>query len=154
MAEKPTFPEFEQRDLPDESQFTDVTECKSGALDKGKDKVRSLYQEAPLAYFRVGMDGTIDDCNKMAEQLSGYSMEEVHGKNMRELFAEAPESGGKSEAIFDRILQDDTVHNERVRMVKKDGLPTWASLSAKAIKDSDGKTTKVLLMIRLPVSRK
>ncbi|MFH1671890.1 MAG: PAS domain-containing protein [Pseudomonadota bacterium] len=121
----------------------------NGAPDEVAEKIGDLYQEAPLAYFRVGTDGRIDDCNKMAEQLSGYGTEELHGKHMKELFAEASESRGKSETIFDRILQDDVVHNQPVQMVKKNGLPIRANLGSMAIRNPEGKTTKVLLMISM-----
>ena len=120
----------------------------NGAPDEVAQNLRNLYQEAPVPYFRVRIDGRIDDCNKMAEQLSGYSKQEVHGRHMKELFAQLPESRGKSKAIFDRILQDDIVQDEQVQMVKKNGSSIRASLSSKAIRNSEGKTIKVLLMIR------
>lgn len=153
MSEKPTFQEFEPCDQADEAQLTtaqatDVTESESRTLDEIMENLRSLYQEAPLAYFIVGLDGTIEGCNKIAEQLSEYRTEELYGKHIKELFREPSENRRKIETILDNLLQGDVIHNEQVQIVKKDGSVICGSLTPMVIKSSDGKIIKSLLMIR------
>jgi PAS domain S-box-containing protein len=126
----------------------EAVKCKeAGPSRKCRRKLSALYQDSPLAYFTVGIDGIISDCNKMAQHLCGYTTEELSGRNMIELFAEAPESTRKLKAIFDRFVVGEVIDNERVQIVTKDGSPIWGSLTVKAMKNVAGKINKGLFVV-------
>lgn len=60
-------------------------ESRTKALTEEKKRFESLFQLAPDAIFLEASDGTILDCNRKAEEVSGYSRMELLSMNAREL---------------------------------------------------------------------
>ena len=58
------------------------TERLTRNLRHSENRLRILYDYAPDAYFLIHEDGTITDCNKSAENLLGYSKNEIVGDNL------------------------------------------------------------------------
>ena len=50
------------------------------ALYESEERYRDLYNEAPNAYFSVGMNGFIERANHSATELLGYSLDELVGR--------------------------------------------------------------------------
>ena len=61
----------------------DITEEKNIAkeLDDSKEKLSSLFENAPDAYYLMDEDGVFTDVNVATEKLFGFSREELIGKN-------------------------------------------------------------------------
>lgn len=73
------------------------------ALIRDQDKsAPALFEEAPMAYFTIGTDRAIKDCNHMAQELLAYSKEELIGKDIVELMADSQRK--KGEAVWERLL--------------------------------------------------
>ncbi len=106
-------------------------------LLESEEKFRTLYQEAPVAYFSLGRNREIDDCNSMAEALCGYGRSELIGKNFIELCADAPDGREKFAAIFPRFLSGELGKNERILLIQKDGSLRWGSIVINAISSPD-----------------
>ena len=106
-------------------------------LLESEKKFRALYQEAPIAYFSLGQKQDIDDCNIMAESLSGYDRSELIGKNFIELCADAPDGREKFDAIFPKFLSGELSKNERILLIRKDGSLRWGSIVINTIFATD-----------------
>jgi PAS domain S-box-containing protein len=117
------------------------------ALEESEKKYRDLYQEAPIAYFRIGTDGIIAGCNKMAEKVSGYKSEQLIGKAILDLFPAAPDGKARAKAICGRFLNGETIRHERVRMIREDGSLIWGSLTVGGTRDRSGKKIERRLMV-------
>lgn len=61
----------------------DITSRKQAedALQQSEEKYRTLMEDAPISICNVDLEGTVTFVNKRFEEVSGYSREEVVGKN-------------------------------------------------------------------------
>ncbi len=102
-------------------------------------RYRDLYEEAPVGYLSVGVDGRILSANHRAAQLVGYSAEELQGLPVAGLFASTPAGKTRDAESFRRFLAGEEVSGLEVEMRRKDGRPLWISLWMKPIRGEDGK---------------
>jgi PAS domain S-box-containing protein len=107
-------------------------------LKQSEEQYRDLYEEAPNAYFSVGVDGVIRRANRSAVELLGYSRDELVGWPISELYADTPNGKVKAQAIFRRFLAGEEVRNEELEMRRADGGEVWVNLSVRPIRDKEG----------------
>ncbi len=118
--------EFDARALADE---------KMREAEREKEKFQQLFQFAPDAIFLQTLDGHIIDCNRRAEEISGYSRSELLDMNASDLVPERykeliPEeveelrSTGESFAIGTNIRKDGEEYPVEVssRTITREGL--------------------------------
>ena len=74
------------------------------ALRESEKRYRDLYEEAPNAYFSVGVDGCIKQANRSATKLLGYSLDELIGQPVFDLYADTPNGKAKAQGEFKRFL--------------------------------------------------
>ena len=67
------------------------------ALRESEARYRDLYDEAPIAYFSVSEDGDVVQANRKAEELLGYTVDELIGRPALSLYADTP--NGKDAAL-------------------------------------------------------
>lgn len=80
------------------------------------------------------IDGTIINWNKGVSRISGYSEEEIIGKNFRVFYTEFDQENEEPERLLDRAIVDGRAQEEGWR-VRKDGSIFWASETITAIHD-------------------
>ena len=107
-------------------------------LKQSEEQYRDLYQEAPNAYLSCGVDGLIKRANRSAEELLGYSGDELVGRPVAELYADTPNGRAKTQAIFQRFLAGEEIRDEEMEMLRADGSRVWVSLSMRPIRDKEG----------------
>lgn len=117
------------------------------ALQQSEQRFRDLYQGAPIAYYSVDISRVINDCNEMAEELLGYSADELLGMNVAELLADTPDGIEKNETVWQRFGRRERIANERIQLAGKDGQLVWGNLTLNAIRDKDGNTIGCRCMI-------
>ena len=108
---------------------------------------QDLYENAPVAYFAIGEDARIRRCNKRAEELLGYAAEELVGRPVLDLYADAPQGKDKASKVFQRFKDGEAVRDEELQMQKADGTPVWIILSVNAIRDSQGRIVESRSMV-------
>jgi PAS domain S-box-containing protein len=102
-------------------------------------RYRDLYDEAPVGYVSVGIDGRIACANNRASQMIGYAAEELVGRAVADFFADTPAGKKRDAESFQRFLSGEDVSGLEVEMRRKDGQPLWISLWMKPIRGEDSK---------------
>jgi PAS domain S-box-containing protein len=108
-------------------------------LSASEQRYRDLYEQAPVGYLSVGVDGRILSANDRAAQLVGFSAEELEGLLVTGLFADSPDDKKRDGELFRRSLNREEVSGLEVELRRKDGRPLWVSLWMRPIRGSDGK---------------
>jgi len=108
-------------------------------LRESENRYRVLYEEAPNAYFSVGINGCIERANRSATELLGYSLDELVGRPVFDLYADTPNGKAKAQGMFQRFLAGEEIRNEELEMRRADGSKVWISLSVRPIHDKEGR---------------
>ncbi|RXE55503.1 hypothetical protein ABH15_12375 [Methanoculleus taiwanensis] len=108
------------------------------ALEESDERYRDLYENSPIANFSISTDGRIRRCNRHAAEMLGYTVEELVGRPVFELYADAPEGKTRAREVFERFLQSRAIHDEELLMRKADGSPLWVYLTMNAVRDAQG----------------
>jgi len=101
-------------------------------------RYRDLYEEAPNTYFSVGVDGCIKQANRSAAKLLGYSLDELIGRLVFDLYADTPNGKDKAQGVFQRFLAGEEIRDEELEMCRADGSKVWISLSVHPMHDKEG----------------
>ncbi|MCH8051342.1 MAG: PAS domain S-box protein, partial [Chloroflexi bacterium] len=107
-------------------------------LNESESRYRDLYEDAPNAYFSVGVDARIRTANRAAEELLGYTPDELVGKPVFDLYADTPTGKAKARKVFSRFLAGEEALGEELEMRRADGRHLWISLTARALRDAEG----------------
>jgi two-component system, NtrC family, sensor kinase len=133
----------------------DITERRQAEerLQRAQAQYQDLYDEAPVAYYSVGMDGRIERANKAGVKLLGYSLEELQRMKFPELYAD--ESKSKAESLFqDRFKQGLDIVDEEMVYRRKDGEKVYGLLSVSPARDKNGQVTSSRSVIKDITERK
>jgi len=107
-------------------------------LRESEDRYRNLYEEAPNAYFSVGVNGRIERANRSATELLGYSLGEMVGRPVLDLYADTPNGKAKAEGIFQRFLAGEEIRGEELELCRADGSIVWINLSVRPVRNKEG----------------
>jgi PAS domain S-box-containing protein len=108
-------------------------------LSESERRYRDLYDEAPVGYLSVGVDGRILSANHRAVQLVGFAAEELAGLPVADLFGDTPAGIPRDADSFRRFLAGEELSGLEVALRRKDGRPLWVSLWTRPIRGADGK---------------
>jgi len=127
----------------------DITEQKKleQKLIESEVKYRELFEDAPNAYFSISPDQIIIRCNKAAEKLLGYSMEEISRIKVFDLYYNSENGLSKAETLFQRLLNGDKIQDEELQMRHKNGNPIWVSLTVKPVMNEKGQVVESRSMV-------
>lgn len=123
------------------ASWRDVTKRKRAEweLRESEKRFKDLYENAPNAYFSVGMDGCIHSCNRRAEELLGYAVGELVGRSVFETYANTPQGKDRALRLFEHFRGGKAIINEELQMQKADGTPVWISLTVNAVRNAEGR---------------
>ena len=106
-------------------------------LELSQQNYEELFTNASDAIWIHDVEGNIILANKACEKLTGYSVSEFIGKNVREFLT--PEALPLARQVRDRLLRGEAMeHRYEQRAIKKDGSEAIFQLSTRLIV-SDGK---------------
>jgi PAS domain S-box-containing protein len=137
---------FDENNIPIRLKGTvqDITERK-----KSEEKIRNLaniVESSSDAIITVSLEGIITSWNKGAEQVYGYSAEEISGKSVSLL---APSNlGGETKEIVERIKQRENINNYETLRLRKDEKIIDVSLTLSPVYDLYGKLTVISIIGR------
>jgi PAS domain S-box-containing protein len=107
------------------------------ALHESEEKYRAAFDLSPDLLFRVDLEGRIIECNEIANNVLGYSDEELVGMHFSKIYAE--ESRPYAKKCFKEWLETGMLRNKRLRIVTKMGRKIDIELNVNTIYDSSGK---------------
>jgi formate hydrogenlyase transcriptional activator len=143
---------FDARPMPAQSRHLDLlrifaarvaavlerlrAEKRLGASER---RYRDLYEEAPVGYLSVAVDGRILSANQQAAQLVGFAATELEGRPVADLVGDTPAGKTRYAESFQRFLAGEELSGLEVEMRRKDGRPLWISLWMRPLRGADGK---------------
>ena len=113
----------------------DITQIKKTAEEN--QKLANVVESSDDAIITKSLEGVILSWNKGAEQIYGYSKEEVIGKNISILAP--PKLKNEIEELITKIKSNENVHHYETLRLKKDGTPIDVSITLSPIFDDSGK---------------
>ena len=117
---------------------TDITEKKNAEkrLEESEQMFRMLFNDAPMPYQSLDIDGNFITVNKVFCETLGYRPDELIGKNFSELLH--PDWVNHFRENFPRFKAIGEVLGVEFEMKKKDGEFVLVSFTGKIGKESDG----------------
>jgi PAS domain S-box-containing protein len=132
---------------------TDITELKKTeeALKENMELFRTTLYSIGDAVITTDNDGGIMNINPVAEKLTGWKEEEVHGKSLEKIFHIVNELSGKTvENPVTKVLQEGMIVGlvNHTVLISKDGKKIPIADSGAPIKDEKGTVIGVVLVFR------
>jgi len=124
-------------------------------LKKAEEKIKSLVnivESSSDAIYTKSLDGIITTWNKGAEQIYGYSAEEILGKNLSIL--EPNNLKGEINQLIEEVKKGKKIRNYETLRVRKDGTIINVLLTLSPIFDISGKLTDISIIARDITKRK
>ncbi len=119
---------------------SDITDRKQAeeALKESEAQYRDLYENAPIAYCTVGLDGRIQRANRRAVEMFGYSPDELIGRQVLDLYADTPARKERAQALFQRFRAGEGIDGEELEVLRPDGRSRWISLTVRPVLGAEG----------------
>jgi len=118
----------------------DITEEKETerALERERQRFEQFVDAVEeYAIFALDPNGFITSWNRGAEQLKGYSQEDIIGQHFSVFYPEKKAEAGYPDELLDIALADGSVEDEGWR-VRQDGSEFWANVVITAVFDEEG----------------
>jgi len=122
----------------------DITENK-----KSEEKIRNLaniVESSSDAIGTISLESTITSWNKGAEQVYGYSVEEILGKPTS--FVAPSHIGDETKKLSGRIKQGESIKDFETLRLRKDGKIIDVSITLSPVYDSRGRLTAISFISR------
>jgi PAS domain S-box-containing protein len=115
--------------------FRDVTEARRAA--DLQTRLAAVVKSSDDAIVSKTLEGIITTWNDGAEQMFGYSADEVLGRHITILFP--PDRVQEETVILERLQRGERVEHYETRRVRKDGTPIDVSITISPIKNREGR---------------
>ncbi|MFX1376827.1 MAG: PAS domain S-box protein [Promethearchaeota archaeon] len=108
--------------------FTDITKQKNSEekTAKSEEKYRNLFNSVPFAILLFNIEGTILDCNDATSLITGYSREDLIGKNFKDFNFYVDISSANIEIRESQVKNGKLPSTRDILLFKKDGSQFWA----------------------------
>jgi len=113
----------------------DITERKEAetALRESEGRFRTLFECAPDGIYLTDLNCTFVDGNQAAEQLVGYSKEELIGKTFLEIGLLSPDNKNRAMVRLKKIASGEPTGPEEFTLKRKDGREVVVEISTFAV---------------------
>ena len=134
---------------------TDLSERKQAekALRESEERFRRLYDNAPVGYHEVDVDGRIVNINRTECDLLGYSREELIGRLVFTLISEETRESAMK-AFPEKVTGKRPLRTIERTFVKRDGTKIVVSIDERYKRDEDDRITGILSTVQDFTERK
>ncbi|OGI07094.1 MAG: hypothetical protein A2Y40_02190 [Candidatus Margulisbacteria bacterium GWF2_35_9] len=124
------------------STVWDVTEHKLAeeALKISEIKFREIFENVPIPYYEVSLDGKLLAISPAIKRISNYTEEELIGMSLINLYANPIER----EQFLKELFSKKELNDYEIQLKDKDGVIKPVSLYVKLISDENGVPTKII----------
>jgi PAS domain S-box-containing protein len=126
-----------RREVAERSRAEAALAQQASSLREATAELRALFDGSPLAICSVTPDGTVRSWNRAAEELFGWSAEEVVGRLPPNV---PPELAAEHQSLRDRVLAGSPFTHYETRRLRKDGESVDVSISTAPLHGADGAT--------------
>jgi diguanylate cyclase (GGDEF)-like protein/PAS domain S-box-containing protein len=126
-------------------------EQRQSEMQQAKDTLAAVIEASPVAISCSDLDRRMVLWNRAAEQLYGYTAEEVVGAPIKVI---PPGSGRESYVLYQRALSGEIIRDVQVKRRRKDGSLVDVRLAAAPMYDHDGKVRGVAWAVEDITDRK
>jgi PAS domain S-box-containing protein len=119
----------------------DLTAAKlsKDSLKESEDRYSKMISEiSDYAIILLDNDGNIENWNKGAERIKGYTPEEIIGRNFRIFYSTDDQKKQLPESLIALAIRDGRAQNEGWR-IRKDGTRFWGLITITALHSADNK---------------
>ena len=118
--------------------FTEELRLSNEALRENEERYHKMIEEVQdYAIILLNEYGDIQNWNKGAEKIKGYSAEEIIGKNFRMFYLTSDQENCLPEQLIAAAIKEGKATHEGLR-VRKDGSTFWGSIVITALHKKDG----------------
>jgi len=132
----------------------DITEHKQAEdrLVLSERKYREMFDLAPVGIYQSTLEGRFISVNKALTRILGYDSpdEMMHLDMANDVYFDKQQRA----ALIAQFEPEGSVADHEILWKKKNGVPVWVQLNARAVKDMDGKTLHFEAFIRDITDRK
>lgn len=107
-------------------------------LSESESRYRDLYENAPCAYWVVGLDGRIQSANRRWLELMGYGPAEIVGRLSYSFAADTPAGRPRSLEVRRKHEAGESVSGWEIELRHKDGRPVWMKVWMEPTRGADG----------------
>lgn len=111
---------------------------------------RSLIEASLDPLVTIGPDGKITDVNTATEEATGYSRDDLVGKDFSDYFTDPK----KAKAGYEQVFKEGSVHDYELELLHRDGHATPVLYNATVYRDEKGKVIGVFAAARDITERK
>jgi PAS domain S-box-containing protein len=123
----------------------DITDLKrtEEALQEERNVVSAILHTVGALVVVLDPDGRIIRCNRACEQTTGYSLAEVSGQKIWDMFM-IPEEVDRFHAVFQQLCTQQQANDYEGYLVKRDGSRRWISWSSTVLPGNDAAPTYII----------
>jgi PAS domain S-box-containing protein len=123
----------------------DITDLKrtEEALQEERNVVSAILHTVGALVVVLDREGRIIRCNRACEQTTGYSLKEVVGQKIWDLFM-VPEEVDRFQSVFQQLSTDQHASDYEGYLVKRDGSRRWIAWSSTVLPGNDGTPTYII----------
>lgn len=111
---------------------------KTEELEKTRDFLSTIISDSAEAIIGIDLDGKVTSWNKAAEQIYGYSEEEMLGSGFEKLLPDHLIKEKDLEKISREVAEKGYIRSYITERIRKDGQKIYVSITRSSLRDKDG----------------
>lgn len=111
---------------------------KTEELEKTRDYLYTIINDSAEAIIGIDLDGRVTSWNKAAEQIFGYSEEEMLGQSFEKLLPEDHLKDKELEKISREVAEKGFIRSFITERIRKDGQKIYVSITRTSLRDKNG----------------